>query len=403
MSSSNAPAANQRRRVGTSRNIEPFLTLQLLWSFHFPRGPSLSRSRAPCGARPPRHPLRRGTRRGGSRAPGARRGSLPATWTVQAATEPAKASTTAPWLQVPPAPRAGTNSHTRPGRVAPGPCGRRCRPAADADAECRLEEQQHQAGRADDQVDGADDVLDDDQIEHHHGQHETDRPGKTLLRCADPLGLLLCARSTGRGSGWARTGLTKIRSVKSIRKATTNTRVGWKLPINGVHERDDGKENTMPAAARTRSLSTGTGWPGTCSPNRNKDPLIVHSGNRGPVSPGNPTRHMICDHMAAHPEPLPVDLRSLLPDALHGLCEQRRYVRGALLFRPDGVRLDTLRQQRRSRPPASARMARSWSCSAPATASSPRRTCKADRYHCDAVVVADATSPAFRGRPCWPR
>ena len=36
--------------------------------------------------------------------------------------------------------------------------------------------------------------------------------------------------------------------------------------------------------------------------------------------------------MAALHEPLPVDLRSLLPDALHGLCEQRRYVRGALLF-----------------------------------------------------------------------
>ncbi|MCY1367845.1 hypothetical protein D9M69_547950 [compost metagenome] len=51
-----------------------------------------------------------------------------------------------------------------------------------------------------------------------------------------------------------------MRSVKSIRKATTNTRVGWKLPssqafINAAMA----NISRMPAAARTaRSLSTGT-------------------------------------------------------------------------------------------------------------------------------------------------
>lgn len=55
-------------------------------------------------------------------------------------------------------------------------------------------------------------------------------------------------------------GLTKMRSVKSIRKATTNTRVGWKLPISQAFMNETmAKKNTMPAAARTvRSLSTGT-------------------------------------------------------------------------------------------------------------------------------------------------
>jgi len=36
--------------------------------------------------------------------------------------------------------------------------------------------------------------------------------------------------------------------------------------------------------------------------------------------------------MAAHPEPLPAELRSLLPVALHGLCEQRHHGRGVRLF-----------------------------------------------------------------------
>ena len=63
--------------------------------------------------------------------------------------------------------------------------------AADADAEGRLEEQQHQAGGADDQVDRADQVVDDHQVEHRQGQHEADGPGEALLRRAHVFGLLL--------------------------------------------------------------------------------------------------------------------------------------------------------------------------------------------------------------------
>lgn len=36
--------------------------------------------------------------------------------------------------------------------------------------------------------------------------------------------------------------------------------------------------------------------------------------------------------MVPRHQPLPAELRSLLPATLHGLCEQRRYERGALLF-----------------------------------------------------------------------
>ena len=52
-----------------------------------------------------------------------------------------------------------------------------------------------------------------------------------------------------------------MRIVKSTRKATTNTRVGWKLPVSQAFMNATmAKKKTMPAPARTaRSLSTRTG------------------------------------------------------------------------------------------------------------------------------------------------
>jgi CRP-like cAMP-binding protein len=95
--------------------------------------------------------------------------------------------------------------------------------------------------------------------------------------------------------------------------------------------------------------------------------------------------------MVAHHQPLPVELRSLLPAALHGLCEKRRYERGTLLFetgrRPGSMHFVSdgeiilqrigedgdvvVLQRTRHGFVAEASM-------------------QSDRYHCDAVAVADA-------------
>ena len=50
------------------------------------------------------------------------------------------------------------------------------------------------------------------------------------------------------------------------------------------------------------------------------------------MSPAQPCQAYDFNHMVPRHQPLPVELQSLLPATLHGLCEQRRYERGALLF-----------------------------------------------------------------------
>ena len=95
--------------------------------------------------------------------------------------------------------------------------------------------------------------------------------------------------------------------------------------------------------------------------------------------------------MATDREPLPVELRSLLPAALHSLCERRRYERGSLLFetgrRPgsmhfvsdgevilqrtgEGAEIVVLQRTRHG--------------------FVGEASLQSDRYHCDAFAVADA-------------
>jgi CRP/FNR family transcriptional regulator, dissimilatory nitrate respiration regulator len=90
-------------------------------------------------------------------------------------------------------------------------------------------------------------------------------------------------------------------------------------------------------------------------------------------------------------QPLPVELQSLLPATLHDLCEQRRYERGSLLFetgrRPgsmffisDGeVTLQRIGEDGEIVVLQRTRHGLVGEASL-----------QSDRYHCDAVVVADA-------------
>jgi CRP/FNR family transcriptional regulator, dissimilatory nitrate respiration regulator len=95
--------------------------------------------------------------------------------------------------------------------------------------------------------------------------------------------------------------------------------------------------------------------------------------------------------MVPRHQPLPAELRSLLPATLHGLCEQRRYERGALLFetgrRPgsmffisDGeVTLQRIGEDGEIVVLQRTRHGLVGEASL-----------QSDRYHCDAVIVADA-------------
>src|SRR3990172_8726892 len=65
-------------------------------------------------------------------------------------------------------------------------------------------------------------------------------------------------------------GLIRIRMVKSIRKAITNTFVIWKFPVSHAFMKAImAKKNNIPALALTsRSLSTGTAYSSIVSPKR---------------------------------------------------------------------------------------------------------------------------------------
>jgi CRP-like cAMP-binding protein len=95
--------------------------------------------------------------------------------------------------------------------------------------------------------------------------------------------------------------------------------------------------------------------------------------------------------MTTHRESLPAELRSLLPAALHGLCEQRRYERGALLFetgrRPGSMHFvsdgEVILQRIGEDGEVVVLQRTRHGLVAEASLQS-------DRYHCDAVAVADA-------------
>jgi CRP-like cAMP-binding protein len=95
--------------------------------------------------------------------------------------------------------------------------------------------------------------------------------------------------------------------------------------------------------------------------------------------------------MTTHRESRPAELRSLLPAALHGLCEQRRYERGALLFetgrRPGSMHFvsdgEVILQRIGEDGEVVVLQRTRHGLVAEASLQS-------DRYHCDAVAVADA-------------
>lgn len=78
--------------------------------------------------------------------------------------------------------------------------------ATDADAKCRLKEEQGQACRAHDQVDRADDIVEHHQVKHGGCQNESNAPCESLLRSAAPLRLLLAhhplPKDHDRGESW---------------------------------------------------------------------------------------------------------------------------------------------------------------------------------------------------------
>jgi len=95
--------------------------------------------------------------------------------------------------------------------------------------------------------------------------------------------------------------------------------------------------------------------------------------------------------MAAHHEPLSAELRSLLPAALHVLCEQRCYERGTVLFetgrRPSSMHFvsegEVILQRIGEDGEVVVLQRTSHGFVGEASLHS-------DRYHCDAIVVADA-------------
>lgn len=97
------------------------------------------------------------------------------------------------------------------------------------------------------------------------------------------------------------------------------------------------------------------------------------------------------DHMSAQHDPLPIDLRSLLPAPLHGRCEQRRYERGAALFmmgrRPASMHFVSEGEvilQRIGEDGEIAVLQRTRHGVV------GEASLQSERYHCDAVVVAAA-------------
>jgi CRP-like cAMP-binding protein len=95
--------------------------------------------------------------------------------------------------------------------------------------------------------------------------------------------------------------------------------------------------------------------------------------------------------MSAHHEALPVELRSLLPAALHSLCEQRRHERGTLLFetgrRPGSMHFVSEGEvvlQRIGEDGEVVVLQRTRHGFV------GEASLQADRYHCDALVVTDA-------------
>jgi CRP-like cAMP-binding protein len=95
--------------------------------------------------------------------------------------------------------------------------------------------------------------------------------------------------------------------------------------------------------------------------------------------------------MTAHNASLPAELRSLLPAALHALCEQRRHERGSLLFetgrRPASMHFvsDGEVVLQRIGEDGEVVVLQRTRHGLVAEAS-----LQSDRYHCDAVAVADA-------------
>ena len=96
---------------------------------------------------------------------------------------------------------------------------------------------------ADDQVDGADDVVDDHQVQHRQRQHEADRPGEALLRRAHVFGLLLAHQPLPEDQAGrvARVDEDADREVDQEGDHEHPRRLEV-ADQPGVHERDDGEE-----------------------------------------------------------------------------------------------------------------------------------------------------------------
>lgn len=109
------------------------------------------------------------------------------------------------------------------------------------------------------------------------------------------------------------------------------------------------------------------------------------------MSPRRPRPAYDYDHMAAQRHPLPIELRALLPASLHALCGQRRCERGSLLFetgrRPGSMHFVS---------DGEVILQRIGEDGEIVVLQRTRRgfvgeaSLQSDRYHCDAVVVADA-------------
>lgn len=109
------------------------------------------------------------------------------------------------------------------------------------------------------------------------------------------------------------------------------------------------------------------------------------------MSPGQSWPTYDFDHMTVPREPLPADLRSLLPGALHGLCEQRRHARGTLLFetgrRPGSMHFVSDGEVVLQRIGEDGELVVLQRTRHGFVAEA---SLQSERYHCDAVAVADA-------------